>query len=53
MTFEPSSSSMQHGNRVEDDALTRGAGRFVDDAPMPGELHAYFQRSPRPALCRC
>lgn len=32
--------------RVEDDALTRGAGRFLDDAPMPGELHAYFLRSP-------
>jgi carbon-monoxide dehydrogenase large subunit len=32
--------------RVEDDALTRGAGRFVDDAPQPGELHAYFLRSP-------
>src|SRR6187431_1745446 len=46
MTFEPPSSSMQHGNRVEDDALTRGGGRFVDDAPMPGELHAYFLRSP-------
>lgn len=38
--------SMKQGNRVEDDALTRGGGRFVDDAPMPGELHAYFQRSP-------
>jgi carbon-monoxide dehydrogenase large subunit len=46
MTFEPSPSSMQHGHRVEDDALMRGAGRFVDDAPMPGELHAYFLRSP-------
>ncbi len=32
--------------RVEDDALTRGAGRFLDDAPQPGELHAYFLRSP-------
>jgi carbon-monoxide dehydrogenase large subunit len=39
-------SSMKHGSRVEDDALTRGAGRFVDDAPLPGELHAYFLRSP-------
>ena len=37
---------MKHGSRVEDDALTRGAGRFVDDAPLPGELHAYFLRSP-------
>ena len=24
----------------------RGAGRFVDDTPLPGELHAYFLRSP-------
>jgi carbon-monoxide dehydrogenase large subunit len=45
MTFDPSPSSPKQG-RVEDDALTRGAGRFLDDAPMPGELHAYFLRSP-------
>jgi carbon-monoxide dehydrogenase large subunit len=32
--------------RVEDDALTRGGGRFLDDAPLPGELHAHFLRSP-------
>ena len=32
--------------RIEDDALTRGAGRFLDDAPLPGELHAHFLRSP-------
>ncbi|MFL5067814.1 MAG: xanthine dehydrogenase family protein molybdopterin-binding subunit, partial [Xanthobacteraceae bacterium] len=37
---------MKHGNRVEDDALMRGGGRFVDDAPTPGELRAYFLRSP-------
>jgi carbon-monoxide dehydrogenase large subunit len=37
---------MKHSGRVEDDALMRGAGRFLDDAPMPGELHAYFLRSP-------
>src|SRR5215211_640027 len=46
MTFDAPPSSLQHGNRVEDDALMRGAGRFVDDAPLPGELHAYFLRSP-------
>jgi aerobic carbon-monoxide dehydrogenase large subunit len=45
MASDPSS-SMKHGSRVEDDALTRGAGRFVDDAPLPGELHACFLRSP-------
>ena len=46
MAFDDSFSSMKHGSRVEDDALMRGAGRFVDDAPLPGELHAYFLRSP-------
>ncbi|HET7680728.1 MAG TPA: xanthine dehydrogenase family protein molybdopterin-binding subunit [Xanthobacteraceae bacterium] len=46
MTFDPTFSSMKQGSRVEDDALMRGAGRFIDDAPLPGELHAYFLRSP-------
>jgi carbon-monoxide dehydrogenase large subunit len=46
MASENSPSLRQQGNRVEDDALTRGAGRFVDDAPLPGEAHAYFLRSP-------
>ncbi len=32
--------------RVEDPALIRGAGRFVDDIAMPGMLHAAFVRSP-------
>ncbi|MEA2985438.1 MAG: aerobic carbon-monoxide dehydrogenase large subunit [Alphaproteobacteria bacterium] len=45
MTLDGSSPSTKQG-RVEDDALMRGAGRFLDDAPMPGELHAYFLRSP-------
>src|SRR4051812_12007708 len=46
MTFDAPPSSIKQGNRVEDDALTRGAGRFVDDAPLPGELHAHFLRAP-------
>jgi carbon-monoxide dehydrogenase large subunit len=33
--------------RIEDDALMRGAGRFVDDVHLPGEAHACFVRSPQ------
>jgi carbon-monoxide dehydrogenase large subunit len=32
--------------RLEDPALLRGAGRFVDDIRLPGALHAAFLRSP-------
>lgn len=32
--------------RLEDPALLRGAGRFVDDIAPPGLLHAAFLRSP-------
>ena len=32
--------------RLEDVALLRGAGRFVDDIRLPGMLHAAFVRSP-------
>lgn len=32
--------------RVEDPALLRGAGRYVDDIHLPGMLHAAFVRSP-------
>jgi carbon-monoxide dehydrogenase large subunit len=32
--------------RVEDDALVRGRGRFVEDAPQPNQVHAVFVRSP-------
>ena len=32
--------------RVEDPALLRGRGRFVDDIQLPGLLHAAFFRSP-------
>jgi carbon-monoxide dehydrogenase large subunit len=32
--------------RIEDPALLRGEGRFLDDIPMPDPLHAAFLRSP-------
>ena len=32
--------------RVEDEALLRGAGRFSDNLPAAGQLHACFVRSP-------
>jgi carbon-monoxide dehydrogenase large subunit len=34
--------------RLEDDALLRGAGRFVDDVQSSGTLQAAFVRSPHP-----
>ena len=42
-------STNQHGKsevRLEDDALVRGAGRFVEDAPQPNQAYAAFVRSP-------
>ncbi len=39
------------GNRVprlEDPALLRGQGKFIDDIDLPGMLHAAFVRSPFP-----
>ncbi|MBT5665741.1 MAG: xanthine dehydrogenase family protein molybdopterin-binding subunit [Rhodospirillaceae bacterium] len=32
--------------RIEDDALLRGAGQFIDDINLPGQTHAHFLRSP-------
>jgi carbon-monoxide dehydrogenase large subunit len=32
--------------RVEDDALVRGVGRFMDDPRLPNTAHAVFVRSP-------
>jgi carbon-monoxide dehydrogenase large subunit len=34
---------------VEDDYLLRGAGRYMADAPLPGQTYAYFVRSPHAA----
>ncbi len=42
-------STAHHGTRevrLEDDALVRGAGRFVDDARFPDQAFAVFVRSP-------
>ncbi len=42
-------SNVKHGIRevrLEDDALVRGAGRFVDDARYPNQAFAAFLRSP-------
>jgi carbon-monoxide dehydrogenase large subunit len=36
----------QRARRIEDPALLRGAGRFVDDIELPGLVHAAFVRSP-------
>ncbi|MEL0110767.1 MAG: hypothetical protein VW835_03445, partial [Rickettsiales bacterium] len=33
-------------NRLEDPALLRGGGRFIDDIVRPGMLEAAFVRSP-------
>jgi carbon-monoxide dehydrogenase large subunit len=46
MTFDQASSGAQRHPRVEDDRLTRGAGRFVDDLHLPGQAYACFARSP-------
>src|SRR5262245_2717758 len=35
-----------HRPRVEDDALVRGAGRFIADTAEPGQAYAAFVRSP-------
>jgi carbon-monoxide dehydrogenase large subunit len=32
--------------RVEDEPLLRGRGRFIDDAPLPGQVYGCFVRSP-------
>ena len=41
------SPSVGHSSpRVEDQALLRGRGQFVDDIQIPGTLHLAFVRSP-------
>jgi carbon-monoxide dehydrogenase large subunit len=45
MDSKPAASAHRRG-RVEDDALLRGAGAFIADRPQPGELFAFFVRSP-------
>jgi carbon-monoxide dehydrogenase large subunit len=41
-----SSLPSKHTPRVEDDALVRGAGRFMDDPRLPNTAYAAFVRSP-------
>jgi carbon-monoxide dehydrogenase large subunit len=36
----------RHGPRVEDAALVRGAGHFMDDPRLPNQAYAAFVRSP-------
>ena len=42
----PSPADANHTPRVEDDALVRGAGRFMDDPRLPNSAFAAFVRSP-------
>src|SRR5262245_3886887 len=39
-------SRAHHQPRLEDDALVRGLGRYAADAPLTGQICAYFVRSP-------
>jgi aerobic carbon-monoxide dehydrogenase large subunit len=36
----------KHHGRVEDNALVRGLGRYMADAPLPNQAYSYFVRSP-------
>src|ERR1700738_3207346 len=42
----PTSRPAEHRGRVEDDALVRGLGRYIADAPLPNQAFAFFVRSP-------
>jgi carbon-monoxide dehydrogenase large subunit len=44
MTTSPTST--KHTPRIEDDALVRGIGRFMDDPRLPNTAYAVFVRSP-------
>jgi len=43
---KPDRDHPEHHGRVEDDALVRGFGRYIADAPEPNQVFAYFVRSP-------
>jgi len=45
MSSANSPSQRQPRWRVEDEQLLRGQGRFVDDAPLPGQVYGCFVRS--------
>jgi aerobic carbon-monoxide dehydrogenase large subunit len=42
----PTSHHEEKHVRVEDNALVRGLGRYIADAPLPSQAYAYFVRSP-------
>src|SRR5882672_9271688 len=46
MDAETAVNRARRGPRLEDDYLVRGTGRFVADAPEPGQAYAAFVRSP-------
>jgi carbon-monoxide dehydrogenase large subunit len=46
MESRPTAQQGKREVRIEDDALVRGAGRFVDDARFPKQAFAAFLRSP-------
>ncbi|HEY1362400.1 MAG TPA: xanthine dehydrogenase family protein molybdopterin-binding subunit, partial [Xanthobacteraceae bacterium] len=46
MDTTTAASRAPHQPRLEDDALLRGLGRFIADAPLPDEAQACFVRSP-------
>jgi len=41
--------SHQRTPRIEDDKFLRGLGRYMSDAPLPGQTYAVFVRSPHAA----
>ena len=41
----------QSAERVEDDRLLRGRGRYTDDINLPDQLHGCVVRSPHPHAC--
>ncbi len=41
--------SSDHAPRIEDEALVRGEGRFLDDVRRPNQTFAVFVRSPHAA----
>src|SRR5712692_7478376 len=45
MTSANSPARRQPPWRVEDEQLLRGQGRFIDDAPLPGQVYGCFVRS--------
>src|SRR5712691_4977986 len=49
MDTKTSASHAKRTLRIEDDALLRGQGRYMADAPLPAQTYACFVRSPHAA----